>query len=65
MKVGGKCLSMISIYLLPDCLAVGRGGGGWEGACREVRGKGGDRMVAVIQRQTEQGRAREGGRERA
>ena len=23
MKVGGKCLSMISIYLLPDCL-VGR-----------------------------------------
>ena len=27
-------------------------------------GRGGDRMVAVIQRQTEQGRAREGGRER-
>ena len=24
MKVGGKCLSMISIYLLPDCLDGGK-----------------------------------------
>ena len=31
---------------------------------RKETGRGGDRMVAVIQRQTEQGRAREGGRER-
>ena len=31
---------------------------------RMETGRGGDRMVAVIQRQTEQGRAREGGRER-
>ena len=31
---------------------------------RMETGRGGNRMVAVIQRQTEQGRAREGGRER-
>ena len=35
--------------------------GGRERACREVRGRGGDRMVAVIQRQTERGR---GGRDK-
>ena len=43
------------------CLAGGRGGGGWEEACGEIGGRGGDRMVAVIQRQTEQGRGERNG----
>ena len=57
LRVPDRLKSLSGIFL---CLAGGRGGGGWEEACGEIGGRGGDRKVAVIQRQTGRGSGRNG-----